>query len=116
MVLLGAVFGGCGADNKTLNDVHRLSLTAMEWQPVSCGSGPVPVPRAGHSALGFGSSLVVCGGFVRTSERLDKKKSIAPEHVVQFSAYTNQWTKLDVSTQVPPGRCFAADVLVDDHM
>jgi len=58
MLIFGGAIESCGYTN----DIYILDIDALKWMgPIEC-RGDVPPPRASHSALLFGKSLVIVGG------------------------------------------------------
>lgn len=57
------VFGGLHGLSRYTNDLHVLDTKTLEWFRVpDGGNGEVPPPRAWHSAVMIGKSMVVVGG------------------------------------------------------
>ena len=57
------VFGGLHGLSRYTNDLHVLDTKTLEWFRVpDGGNGEVPPPRAWHSAVMVGKSMVVVGG------------------------------------------------------
>ena len=55
------VFGGWSDDQTILSDTQRFSFATREWQPVRSQGFP-PAAREGHSAVVWGSQMIVFGG------------------------------------------------------
>lgn len=56
------IFGGFSTDGERSNDVYRYYFKDNKWEKVNMLGIDAPEPRAGHSALVFGDSMVIFGG------------------------------------------------------
>jgi dynein heavy chain len=58
-------YGGAGYQRKDFNDLYRLHIPSMAWQPTDAAAitGPLPEPRSGHIAVPCEHSMVVSGGW-----------------------------------------------------
>jgi N-acetylneuraminic acid mutarotase len=62
------VFGGSSADCTYYNDLHRVDLSTRVWSPVQTLLS-VPPTRNWHSAILYGSVMVVFGGYYYDGRR-----------------------------------------------
>ncbi len=65
------IFGGFSSDGERSNCLYRYYFKDNKWEKVSVLGQEAPVPRAGHSALIFGDSMVIFGGRDEDSNKLN---------------------------------------------
>lgn len=65
------IFGGLTPDGDRSNDVYRYYFKDNKWEKVSALGLDAPQPRAGHSAMVFGDSMVIFGGRDAESNKLN---------------------------------------------
>lgn len=56
------IFGGFTINGERSNEIYRYYFKDNKWEKVSVLGLDAPVPRAGHSAIVFGDSMVIFGG------------------------------------------------------
>jgi len=56
------IFGGLTTDGERSNEIYRYYFKDNKWEKVSVLGLDSPCPRAGHSAIVFGDSMVAFGG------------------------------------------------------
>jgi len=82
------IFGGFSTDGERSNDLYRYYFRDNKWEKISVLGIDFPVPRAGHSAIVFGDSMVVFGGRDEDSNKLNDI------WVFNFSTY--QWEEIQI--------------------
>jgi len=83
------IFGGFSTDGERSNDVYRYYFKDNKWEKVSALGLDCPCPRAGHSAIVFGDSMVIFGGKDSEGNKLNDI------WIFNFSTY--QWECIELS-------------------
>lgn len=83
------IFGGMS--NCYYNDLHGFHLDTQVWTQIN-GKEP-PTPRFGHTAVQFGQSMYVFGGFLTDG--------FACSELYEFSFETHEWKRLKPSGLLP---------------
>jgi Rab9 effector protein with kelch motifs len=65
------IFGGFLPNGERTNDIFMYYFKENKWEKVSVLGLDLPRPRAGHSALVFGDSMVIFGGRDEESNKLN---------------------------------------------
>ena len=65
------IFGGFSTNGERSNDIYRYYFKDNKWEKVSALGLDAPEPRAGHSSLIFGDSMVIFGGRDVESNKLN---------------------------------------------
>ena len=94
------VYGGTAVSAGFLSDLWRLRRSAPNtgtWEEVKVSTGVTPPPRAGHSALVVGTSMVVFGG--RNSVNLLQDGWVLDLHIL---AWTEQRASATCSSSTCP--------------
>jgi hypothetical protein len=100
------VFGGVGRDGP-MNDLHSLDLSTGMWEHVAYCDGPLaPVPRAEHSVVLIGESMLVFGGHDGAAEcpctRTEGCVGRVFGDLWEFSFRTHSWRQLTASPPAAP--------------
>lgn len=85
------IFGGFTSDGERSNDLYRYHFKDNKWERVSVLGQDAPAPRAGHSALVFGDSMVIFGGRDQDSNKLNDI------WIFNFSTY--QWEEIVITDE-----------------
>lgn len=88
------VFGGKNG-TRHYHDLHAFHFGSQSWRVVTAESVVKPWPRAGHTAVAFGSLMVVFGG-------MNGKQNFNDLSV--YSIRTNRWTVVSIDGDVPAER------------
>jgi hypothetical protein len=85
------LFGGC-RNARLLNDVHRLTAGATNWERVEIAQVDRPAARAGHTTSAVGDSLVVLGG---------RGKGVSMDIVDVFDLGLMRWRRQATAGTIP---------------
>lgn len=88
------VFGGKNG-TRHYHDLHAFHFGTQSWRVVTAESVVKPWPRAGHTAVAYGSLMVVFGG-------MNGKQNFNDLSV--YSIRTNRWTVVSIDGDVPAER------------
>lgn len=94
------VFGG---DNgkRMLNDMLRFDIKDNSWSRAVTKGAP-PAPRYHHSAVIFGSNMLVFGGF--TGDLYSNSNLQNKNDLFEYKFNTGQWTEWRIEGRLPPAR------------
>ncbi|KAK2574175.1 Leucine-zipper-like transcriptional regulator 1 [Acropora cervicornis] len=94
------VFGG---DNgkRMLNDMLRFDINDNSWSR-AVTKGTPPAPRYHHSAVIFGSNMLVFGGF--TGDLYSNSNLQNKNDLFEYKFNTGQWTEWHIEGRLPPAR------------
>ncbi|KAJ7387099.1 Kelch motif [Desmophyllum pertusum] len=94
------VFGG---DNgkRMLNDMLRFDIKDNSWSRAVTKGAP-PAPRYHHSAVIFGSNMLVFGGF--TGDLYSNSNLQNKNDLFEYKFNTGQWTEWRMEGRLPPAR------------
>ena len=79
------IFGGFESGAR-VNTLSRFSFATRKWDTLKPSTGPLPEPRAGHSAAVFKDTLIVFGGKNEENEKMND--------VWSFNFKNNTWTQM----------------------
>lgn len=97
------VFGGCGADGKSRNDVSTYTVDTDAWMTDVVVSGDVPPTMFGHSAvLSDLHTMLVFGG---------KNGTLFYNSVYTYDMKTSSWSLRNTSGDVPSPRAYHTAVV-----
>lgn len=85
------IFGGFSPDGERSNDLYRYYFKDNKWEKISVLGLDAPCPRAGHSSLIFGDSMVIFGGRDYESNKLNDI------WIFNFSTY--QWEPININDE-----------------
>jgi N-acetylneuraminic acid mutarotase len=54
-----------------VNDIYRYYFKENRWEYVKSLGGSEPAPRAGHSSMNYGDSLIIFGGKDEDNNKLN---------------------------------------------
>lgn len=101
------IFGGF-VNGERVNDIYRYYFKENKWEKVQNLGEQSPSPRAGHSAIIYGDSMIIFGG---TDEEKDKLND-----TWEFNLTNNQWRKLEASDPPLPrsghSACLYKDLMI----
>jgi len=80
------IFGGFVDGGERTNEIWKYSFSENRWTLIKPQQGPSPRPRAGHSALISGETLIMFGGCDQDNEKLND--------LWVFHLETNTWREL----------------------
>eukprot|EP00347_Sterkiella_histriomuscorum_P011091 403373787 len=83
------IFGGFSTNGERSNDIYRYYFKDNKWEKVSALGLDAPEPRAGHSSLIFGDSMVIFGGRDVESNKLND--------IWVFNFTTYQWESINIT-------------------
>jgi N-acetylneuraminic acid mutarotase len=82
------VFGGFVEGSERTNEIYRYYFRDNRWERILVLGKMQPVPRAGHSAVVYGDTMLVFGGRDDENNKLNDLWS--------FNFTTYQWEYIDV--------------------
>eukprot|EP01138_Halocafeteria_seosinensis_P009362 gb/GECG01009567.1/.p1 GENE.gb/GECG01009567.1/~~gb/GECG01009567.1/.p1 ORF type:complete len:4452 (+),score=647.06 gb/GECG01009567.1/:1-13356(+) len=88
------IFGGHGGayfSRKDFNDLYAYDTEKSSFKKLT-PKGKPPAPRSGHTAVGFGSKMLVFGGWNNRSQLAD---------LWLYEWYTNTWTQIETQQGLP---------------
>merc|ERR1719197_77553 len=90
-----------------LNDMHAFDLddTESKWKQIKYAN-TAPCPRIGHTAVVWGNSMIIFGGYVLVNEKYQYSNEVQ-----MFSFETLRWTSIKCSSTPPCERMNAASVI-----
>jgi len=100
------VFGGFDGHNR-FNDLRELHLQNLRWSQVTASLRTVPRSRFGHTAVMYGHSMYVFGGW-------DGHETL--QELFEYNASSNQWMQLQMRGQAPRARYRHTAVVCGDGM
>eukprot|EP00349_Pseudokeronopsis_sp_Brazil_P011736 CAMPEP_0202978888 /NCGR_PEP_ID=MMETSP1396-20130829/85186_1 /ASSEMBLY_ACC=CAM_ASM_000872 /TAXON_ID= /ORGANISM="Pseudokeronopsis sp., Strain Brazil" /LENGTH=156 /DNA_ID=CAMNT_0049718061 /DNA_START=601 /DNA_END=1068 /DNA_ORIENTATION=+ len=86
------IFGGFEYSGERVNEIFRYFFSENKWEKVMVMGGELPSPRAGHSAVMIGDSMLIFAGKDNGDQRLND--------LWEFSFNTYEWTYL--ACEEPP--------------
>ncbi|ELU10621.1 hypothetical protein CAPTEDRAFT_215154 [Capitella teleta] len=77
-----------------------------------------PTPQAGHTAVCFGDTVVVWGGYTVTvtMHNYHTERYIDPEKLSVYDVETDSWRRVPTTGKAPPAKSGASAVAVGRHM
>jgi N-acetylneuraminic acid mutarotase len=108
-------YGGTGFQRRDFNDLHKLHIPTMQWQPVlgegQTISGTPPGPRSGHAAMQCENSLIIMGGWSANGQYNDvhifDTEKLSWTQVPEASFGPFRWNHANLAIQaVPHWQCF----------
>eukprot|EP00403_Amphidinium_massartii_P044184 CAMPEP_0178456924 /NCGR_PEP_ID=MMETSP0689_2-20121128/46746_1 /TAXON_ID=160604 /ORGANISM="Amphidinium massartii, Strain CS-259" /LENGTH=777 /DNA_ID=CAMNT_0020083147 /DNA_START=45 /DNA_END=2376 /DNA_ORIENTATION=- len=100
------VFGGFDGHNR-FNDLRELKLQDNRWSQVTAVRATVPRSRFGHTAVMYGHSMYVFGGW-------DGHETL--QELFEYNASSNMWIQLQLRGQAPRARYRHTAVVCGDAM
>uniref|UniRef100_A0A8C3L1D0 Leucine zipper like transcription regulator 1 n=1 Tax=Chrysolophus pictus TaxID=9089 RepID=A0A8C3L1D0_CHRPC len=100
-VRVGAVFAQLSAEKTMLNDLLRFDVKDCSWCRAFT-TGTPPAPRYHHSAVVYGSSMFVFGGYtgdIYSNSNLKNKNDL-----FEYKFATGQWTEWKTEGRLPVAR------------
>ena len=88
------IFGGCDLNAKCYNDLYFFNMETYEWTLIE-NKGIIPSPRMGHSAVLYGTKMIIYGG-----ESNDGYK----DDMFEFDIEKKEWKKIEYYSKISTAR------------
>ena len=91
MIMIFGGHGGAYFSRKDFNDLYAYDTNANTFKKIQAKGKP-PAPRSGHTAAGFGSKMLIFGGWNNRAQLCD---------LWLYEWYTNSWTQIETKHGPP---------------